>query len=320
MGIYFWQDQQYLLMQRLIENNKLPHALLFLGEQGLAKSEFAMHLAKDLLCYKSQKACGSCGSCLLWQQDWHPDCFHHPEEDTSIKIDSIHNLIEFLQQTSQQGAYKVAILQNINTLTESAANALLKTLEEPLGESVILMTATNSTNLLPTIVSRCQKVTFMKPDFASTVDWIKQQGEDFGKFSNQQYELAYELYGTPLTIQSNLQDKMSQHVGLIECLLQAYDPIKLAQEYQQIPVEIIIRILEVLITDLVKLKMQGGDYISLKSYKTALSDFANKIELSNLFTLREKVFHILELLQSKIQLNKLLLLENLFITWQTLIS
>ncbi len=126
------------------------HAWLYVGGDFATKVAAAKALAKTLLC--------ATGSQALWQAGTHPDYFYiAPEENgRSIKIEQVRNLIEKLQQKPQHAAYQVAIIAPAEAMTTAAANALLKTLEEPTGEVVLILISEQPQRLLATVRSRCQ--------------------------------------------------------------------------------------------------------------------------------------------------------------------
>jgi len=141
---------------------------------------FANTLAAALLCEAPTPdglACGNCKQCKLLAAQTHSDLrVLEPEEGSAtIKIDAIRNLVDFVGQTSLQGGLKVAILHPVEALTLNAANALLKTLEEPADKSIILLVSHSAGQLLPTIRSRCQRIDFGAPAPESARQWLVSQ-------------------------------------------------------------------------------------------------------------------------------------------------
>jgi len=150
--------------RRAMECGRLSHAYLLVGPDGSGKREFSRELAKVLFCTE-RTACGSCASCLQIEHGNHPSVnFYGPPEGKSlIDIDTIRALCERTHYHS--GEVEVAVLARAECLNEPAANALLKTLEEPPGEAMILLMAQSTGSLLPTIVSRCQRIHVTGPVF-----------------------------------------------------------------------------------------------------------------------------------------------------------
>jgi DNA polymerase III delta' subunit len=151
-------------LQSLSMANKLPHAWLFVGANHNYKLQTAEQFSQWLLCSDKQEdlACGKCRSCLLFTAGTHPDfCILKPAEDkTTITIDDVRSLVDFSVGNPQFAAHKIAILYPVESMHKQAANALLKTIEEPRGQSIFLLLAKHADLLLNTIVSRCQILSF----------------------------------------------------------------------------------------------------------------------------------------------------------------
>ncbi|MGB2739452.1 MAG: DNA polymerase III subunit [Cognaticolwellia sp.] len=161
-------------VSRQILSNKLPHALLFSGVDGAGHEDLAQWLIKVLLCQKvSQEKkvdeagviqpCGNCKTCMLFANANYPDHLTVVNEKNTIGVDAIRKLSRFFEITAHIGSVKTAIVNHAETMTISAANALLKTLEEPTDQSFIILTTDSCDMLLPTIISRCQKIEIRPP-------------------------------------------------------------------------------------------------------------------------------------------------------------
>lgn len=177
------------LLTRLQQNN-LPHALLLVGDISSNKSEVANNFAKTLLCTQ-QTICNACRHCQLIVANSHPDFYRiQPEEKgKAIKIDTIRELIEKLNQTAQQNSYKIAIIEPADALNIAASNALLKTLEEPPTNTIILLLTENPSSLSATIRSRCQILKFPATYNAFTPNTQQQKLiSDFDKIANKQID------------------------------------------------------------------------------------------------------------------------------------
>ncbi|SEL06957.1 DNA polymerase-3 subunit delta' [Colwellia chukchiensis] len=157
-------------ISRQINDNKLPHALLLSGIPSAGQEDIAHWLSSVLTCQAPKQeanstiqACGQCKRCTLLASNNYPDHLKITTEKSTIGVDLIRNLSQFFQQTAQLGQVKTAWLENADTMTVSAANALLKTLEEPTTDSYIILTTAHFDLLLPTIISRCQHIEIRPP-------------------------------------------------------------------------------------------------------------------------------------------------------------
>ncbi|MBF0785063.1 DNA polymerase III subunit delta' [Muribacter muris] len=176
MALYPWQTATYQALSNAFLNGRGHHALLFKTELGLGTDTLVRHFAHWLLCQHPQGnlACGQCKSCLLTQAENHPD-FHliHPLDGKDIGIDQIREMTARLQQFAQQGGNTVVYIQDADRLTEAAANALLKTLEEPPQQCYFLLEAPLSAPILATIQSRCQTWLIHTPEHQIAYDWLQ---------------------------------------------------------------------------------------------------------------------------------------------------
>ena len=122
----------------------------------MGKTTLATTLALALNCQGSVPPCNQCSSCRKFVSQAHPDIVIFDDAPETLKIDQIRNLQHDLFLRPHESRYKIAVLSDFERVTPAAANALLKTLEEPPAHAVLILTAQSSTHLLPTIVSRCQ--------------------------------------------------------------------------------------------------------------------------------------------------------------------
>lgn len=175
--MYPWLVPYWARFQQIFANQRLPHALLLVGPTGIGKSALATQWSSLFLCEQPQQnaPCGHCHACLLAKQQSHPDWHVYGADDAkSIGVDTIRQLSAQLMNSPQLGRGKVAIILQAERMTEAAENALLKTLEEPPGNSLLLLLTDSAMKLLPTIVSRCQVWT-LQAEEQQALTWLQQQ-------------------------------------------------------------------------------------------------------------------------------------------------
>ena len=173
---YPWQQAEWQQFVQQSSAGKLPHAILLAGPKGIGKRDLAEALAQRLLCESPREggACGQCRGCQLNQAKTHPDfIWVTPEEGSkAIKVDQVRELTEALAKTAQQGGYKVVILEPAEAMNANAANALLKSLEEPAAHTLLLLISHSPSSVLPTIRSRCQLRALAMPRQELVLRWL----------------------------------------------------------------------------------------------------------------------------------------------------
>ncbi|MDT0602124.1 DNA polymerase III subunit delta' [Thalassotalea castellviae] len=180
----------------LLKQQSLPHAMIFSGVQGAGKTELARWLTNTLLCQTIQTEhlgslenlqnipCRQCKSCNLYLQQTHPDHINIELTSTSIGVDQIRNVSRFFEKTAQLASNQVVIIENAEAMTESAANALLKTLEEPTNNSFIILLVHDEQRLLPTIISRCRHIQLKPPTGNELLKYLDNQQAEQDPFIN----------------------------------------------------------------------------------------------------------------------------------------
>lgn len=171
---------QLCLMQ---QEDRIPHAMLFCGTDGVGKFLVAEALAAAILCHAPvhNQACGHCKACRALAAGTHPDFFQiQPESETkaapAIRIEAVRKLQEEIARIPLLSERRVVIMQEADKMNEAAANCLLKTIEEPSGQIVFILLTSRPSALLDTIISRCMRVEFgiLQPE--ELVAILHQQG------------------------------------------------------------------------------------------------------------------------------------------------
>jgi DNA polymerase-3 subunit delta' len=179
MSLMPWHAADWARLQARRERDALPHALLLCGPAGLGKRAFAQHFVRDLLCAHAQagEACGQCRSCLLLEAGTHPDVvtlsFGLRKDGTlrtEIVVEQIRDLSARLAMSSQFGGWQLALIDPADAMNAAAANALMKTLEEPSARTMLILVADAAWRLPQTIRSRCQRVEFNLPPPAEALE------------------------------------------------------------------------------------------------------------------------------------------------------
>ncbi|WP_028766887.1 DNA polymerase III subunit delta' [Shewanella fidelis] len=172
-----WLQDPIAAFSSQLSINRVGHAYLIGMEQGYGGEELTLALAKAALCSQvgHSGSCGFCKPCQLIEANSHPDLYRIEADGAQIKVDQIRDLCQKLATTSQQGGRRVAIILNAERLNQASANALLKTLEEPGKETILLLQANSPSRLLATISSRCQRLAINIPERAEVKRWLKQK-------------------------------------------------------------------------------------------------------------------------------------------------
>ena len=144
------------MLQHCVSQNRIGHAYLLTGPAQIGKTTLATNFAQALNCTSAEQPCGECTSCRKIAAGNHPDVQLIAGANGSIKIEQIRQLQSVVALSPHEAPWRVCILLDMDQATPEAANCLLKTLEEPPGRVVLILTAVSSHALLPTLVSRCQ--------------------------------------------------------------------------------------------------------------------------------------------------------------------
>ena len=215
MEKYPWQEEQFQTLKSLHAQSKLPHACLFTGLPGVGKFQFAKYFAAFLLCENINESgiCHECKSCLLFAGGTHPDVMLlEPLDGASvIKVDQVRELVDFVNKTAQRAGHRVILIDQAEKMNVAAANALLKSLEEPGKDTTLLLVSSSPDALLPTIRSRCQRYIFPVPDKEIVMPWLVSIVAD----QSRALSLLKEANGAPLLALSNFDNDLYQNRGIL---------------------------------------------------------------------------------------------------------
>ena len=308
-------------MTTVINNGRMPHALLLTGQAGLGKTAFSNYLAQQLLCEDptaSSAPCGECPGCVQFTAGTHPDFYPVcPEEDASvIKVDQIRHLSERLSLSTHRGGYKVAILNPADSMNLNAANSLLKTLEEPSDNTVLVLISARPAQLPATVRSRCQQLRIVAPESQVALDWLDEQGH--GEAAQTYLQLAH---GAPLEALKQAQAdsigaRRERFDALVSILGNRVSPLAVAQGWSKDEDMQGIRWMREWLMDLLRIGMSGQtEQIRSADLRDGLSTLARRLGSKGIFELLERINRTLRLTAGS--LNRQLLTEDILLAWAT---
>lgn len=321
--IYPWQQG---LWQQLSSRPRHAHAYLLHGPAGIGKRVLAENLVHFLLCQlpAGGKACGQCKACQLLAAGTHPDFFLlEPEEpEKPIRVDQVRELVGFVVQTAQLGGRKVVLLEPAEAMNLNAANALLKSLEEPSGDTVLLLISHQPSRLLPTIKSRCVQQACPQPSAEQARAWLA------GTLPAEPVEALDELLvlagGSPLTalrLQGHgVREQRAQVVeGVKKLLKQQVAPGQLAESWNAVPLPLLFDWFcdwSLLILRYQLARDEEG--LGLADMRKVVQYLAEKSTQPKVLAMQDWLLLQRQKVLNKANLNRALLLEALLVQWASL--
>lgn len=314
-----WQEEIWRSLAERVAAQRLPHALLLAGPAGIGKRQLAQQLAFALLCETPRSDghhCGQCRSCHLSASGNQPDFLHiTPEEGKrSIGIDAVREVAGFINLKSHSGNRKVVIVEPAEAMTSNAANALLKTLEEPTPGSFLLLCSDQPASLMATIRSRCQRVNFAPAQSSLALPWLAERLADPAKA-----ELLFALSGglplkaLALAEEGSLAARSEVFNTLDSMSVGRAEPITVAARWHELGAVEVLHWLLLALHDMARLKEGGRDTLRNPDQAALLKRLAERQDLVSLHRYLEKVQQAL--VASRGQANPQLLLEELLISW-----
>ena len=308
---------------------RLPHALLLTGPPGVGKHAFARRLAGALLCSAPDAdgdACGRCRACTLFAGGNHPDYRHLrlllkgeyagrtklSADATTIRIDQVRDLGAGLALSAQLGGWKVAVIDPADLMQAAAANALLKTLEEPSGQALILLVATRPARLPATIRSRCQGLALPAPTTAEAAAWLAGQG-----IARPEVQLAL-AGGSPLLARELAGEGLEKvraaaFEAFGDVVTGRADPVAVAGQWAADPARL-LGWLSGWVVDLIRLKSAAAQaVIDNADLGDRMQALAETLDLPQLFARLDDLQRARRLLET--QVNAQLLCEELLLGW-----
>jgi DNA polymerase-3 subunit delta' len=316
---YPWLQTIADSMAASLAQDRMPHALLLTGQPGVGKAALADYLVRQLLCANLSAEgdpCGRCAGCTQYAAGTHPDYFRvEPAEDSAvIKVDQVRELAEKLALSSHHGGFKVALLMPADAMNINAANSLLKTLEEPSDNTVLLLVSARPAQLPATIRSRCQLVRVEMPARAVALCWLT------GQVPEEQKETYLQLaHGAPLEALRQAQEGLiSQRRERFDALLGILDgtssALSIAQEWSKDEELQAIRWLREWLMDLLRIRLTGQtDCVRSADLAAALAGLARRLDSKIMFRQLDSINSLLRLTAGS--LNRQLLTEDVLLAW-----
>ena len=316
-----WLVSTFADLQQRRAKGRLAHALMFIGPAGIGKHQLAERFAQSLLCaqpHADGQPCGQCHACSLYAAGTHPDLFRlSPEEDSkNIRIDQIRALIERISLSSHYGRHKVVILNPADAMNIAAANALLKTLEEPPADTILLLITDRPSFLPATIRSRCQTLRFALPARDEAQAWLATQ---LGNPEEAAVLLAL-AGGAPLAAQDLAEEQLTRRQEMLNDWQQLArgkaDPVKLAADWVKPGLRLPITWIYGWVADMIRLRNGGENQLTNQDAKAALQNLAEELDLTRLYGLLDRVMETIKLANS--QVNPQTLMEGILLYWSNL--
>lgn len=318
-----WHEDQWRRVAAMAAGGRLPHALLLRGVHGTGKARFAQRLAAGLLCTAPVAGgpCGRCRSCRLAAGGAHPDLspVSPLPERRSIVVEQIREVIAFSGLTRSVAPRSVVVLSPATAMTRSAANTLLKTLEEPPGASVFLLLAERGALLPATVRSRCQGLSFPVPRAGSAVQWLAGEAGCPAEEARLLLALARgaPLGALELHAAGALEERARVLAELRALVLEDADPVAVAARWKSLGLRGALYWIHLHAADLVRLKAhpQPPGLANLDMRKP-LKRVAEALDLRRLYGLLDRCVEAGRALETQLNLNEQLLLEGMAVAWR----
>lgn len=308
-----WLAEPLAAMRAAHKGGRLPHALLLHEAPGAGGEWLAAWLAQLVLCERPAEApCGRCTSCRRVSALQHPDLtWVRPLEDSKqLRIEQVRELAGELALTSHGGGYKVGVLSPADALNSYAANALLKTLEEPPARTLLVLVASQPSRLPATILSRCQRLKVRAPTRSEALAWLSAtRGE--GDWAGALDTLGEAPLLLAATDPAEIAEIGTETRRTLEALAQGHtDPVAAAERWARSELALRLLCFEKWLTERVRRGEREGALMAEMRAERYLSAGAPFLNIRELFGLIDEVRDLRATLD--VPLNRGLALETLF--------
>jgi DNA polymerase-3 subunit delta' len=291
-----WLDKEMASLRAAFEADRMPHALLIHEAPGAGGEWLAKWIARLL---------------LKTDRDQHPDWISvHPiDESRQIRIEQVRELAQELALTSHQGGYKVGVISPADVLNRFAANALLKTLEEPSARTVLILVVTQPSRLPATILSRCQRIRIGAPERAQAVAWLE------ATRGKGEWKAVLDIVGEAPMLAAESDAEAVVQIGtevrraLDEAAAGASDPVATAERWARAELPLRLRCFENWLTERIRSQSESRAFLTEVGAVTYLQRPQTVLNMRELFELLDGVRDLKSALDTPI--NRGLALETL---------
>ncbi len=321
MTLLPWQNTIWLRLQQMRDSGRLPHALLFSGPQGVGKELFAQLFAKSLLCQEPDSSglpCGHCQPCHLLVSGVHPDFTNiAPDAESKsgeILVDTIRGLAFSTTLTSTAGSHRIVLLRPAERMSNSAANAFLKTLEEPPLGTLMILISDRPSRLLPTIRSRCQLIGFATPPAEQALPWLEAQVNHGDPAMLLALAGGAPLRALELDDSVLLEQRDSLLTAFIALAEGRTDPVKVAADWAKQDLNMLFEWWSGWLIDLLQLQaVEQPVTLFNKDRRETFKQLAERLDSGELQRNLQRLYRARQDVEAN--LNSQLLLESLTIDW-----
>ena len=321
-GLYPWLEPSWSKLRDYVELGRVPHALLIEGPEGVGKSSLALCFANHLLCEKPRDGrfyCGQCAACHLVEAGTHPDLVRidPPEPGKPITVDRIRELSENSALTVAAQRYRVVVIGHAEQMNLAAANAFLKTLEEPGKGTVMILVSARCWDLPLTIKSRCQSLRVVAAIDQVTKDWLAQRVEPDQVEALLAMACNAPLKALAIAASGKLESRNSAFSWWRDVAAHAADPLKVAEKLAAFPLREVLQWISAWTVDMIRLAMvREVETLHNPDLRALLQDLAGKLELNELIEFYDGLIHASSLINTTV--NAQMLLESILIDWYRL--
>jgi len=323
--IYPWQKALWQQFIQYLDHKRLVHAVLISGPSAIGKLDFCLACIQHLNCTDPtdrEYPCGTCESCHLTKVGTHPDVrlinaekSEGTERTEQIKVDDIRKISQFMSLSGKHGRYKIVCINHAERMNTNAANALLKTLEEPPPGSILFLVSDRTDSLPATVRSRCQNWKFSTPDSEPALQWLQEKAENphwenLLAASGGRPLLAWELHDSG---QAEIRTAFFQHLN--EFLLGRESVTELSAKFQHESPERILSWLQTWCGDSIRYHfLKRSNSLENQDIFKSLQGVAEQMDLQSLFSCMDRLTESRYFASTP--LNRRLLVEDMLLQCQ----